>query len=256
VAYQQNWAITLFPRCDLPGIDHWLDGLRVTLERDHVRIIEDPICSSKAVEFWVSTTPELSPARTLQRLKGRLQYAVRHECPRAFRRNYRLESVGSAQGDVIANYVARQPDRHPMADARTQRLVEQFQIRRDETDLSRMRQTAHGQFIHNLHLVLEHADGMTIVDPSFLRTTRDTVERISDKKGYLLSRGGIVANHLHLALGCPIDVAAVDVALSFLNNLTYAHGMKPIYRHSFYVGTFGNFDLGALRAGRQHPDAR
>jgi hypothetical protein len=73
------------------------------------------------------------------------------------------------------------------------------------------------------------------------------VQKVCRKKGYLLSRAGIVANHLHLALGCGIEDAPVTVALGFLNNLAYSHGMRAIYRFGFYAGTFGNFDLGALR---------
>jgi hypothetical protein len=29
--------------------------------------------------------------------------------------------------------------------------------------------------------------------------------------------------------------------------LAYAAGMKPIFQFSFYVGTFGEYDLGATR---------
>jgi hypothetical protein len=51
-------------------------------------------------------------------------------------------------------------------------------------------------------------------------------------------------------MGCGISHAPFDVALSFLNNLAFAHGMQPIYRSSFYVGTFGRLNLSALRAPR------
>lgn len=54
-------------------------------------------------------------------------------------------------------------------------------------------------------------------------------------------------NHLHLAIGCNVDDAPRDVALTFMNNLAYSQGMRPVYRFGFYVGTFGNFDLGTLR---------
>jgi hypothetical protein len=32
-----------------------------------------------------------------------------------------------------------------------------------------------------------------------------------------------------------------------MNNLAYAAGMKPIFKFGFYVGTFGEYDLGATR---------
>lgn len=54
-----------------------------------------------------------------------------------------------------------------------------------------------------------------------------------------------------MSMGCGIEDSPEDMALCFLNNLAYAHGMKAVYRFGYYVGTFGNFDLGALRQARQ-----
>ncbi len=59
--------------------------------------------------------------------------------------------------------------------------------------------------------------------------------------------GQLVANHLHVLLGCDVADAPRDVALSLMNNLAYAHGMKRVYESSFYVGTFGPYDHGAIR---------
>jgi hypothetical protein len=62
----------------------------------------------------------------------------------------------------------------------------------------------------------------------------------------LLSRAGILADHIHLAIGCPIEVAPCDIALSFLNNLAFAHGMKPVFQFGAFVGTFGEYHQGAV----------
>ena len=69
----------------------------------------------------------------------------------------------------------------------------------------------------------------------------------SAAKGYWLSRAGILADHVHLTLGCPIDVAPVDVGLGFLNNLAYAQEMRPVYQFGGYLGTFGEYTNRALR---------
>ena len=37
------------------------------------------------------------------------------------------------------------------------------------------------------------------------------------------------------------------VALAYMNNLAYAHGMQPLFYHSYYAGTFGTYDLDAIR---------
>jgi hypothetical protein len=48
-------------------------------------------------------------------------------------------------------------------------------------------------------------------------------------------------------MGCHVDDAPSQVALALLNNLAYAQAMKAAYRFGYYVGTFGNVDLGAMR---------
>jgi hypothetical protein len=118
-------------------------------------------------------------------------------------------------------------------------------------NLSALRYSAHGQFLYNLHVVLEHESGWNMTQEDFLKRTRVMIEGVCTKKGFLLSEAGIVANRLHLALGCGIEQAPEDVSLCFLNNLAYAHGQRPLYRFGFYVGTFGNIDLGALWHARK-----
>ena len=65
--------------------------------------------------------------------------------------------------------------------------------------------------------------------------------------GHLLARAGILSDHVHLALGCGIEESPLQVALGYLNNLAYAQGMTAVYQFGFYVGTFGEYDWGAIR---------
>jgi hypothetical protein len=57
-----------------------------------------------------------------------------------------------------------------------------------------------------------------------------------------------------LELGCGLEDSPLEVALSYVNNLAYTQGMKPVYQFGFYVGTFGEYDLGAIR--RHLPEGR
>jgi hypothetical protein len=70
--------------------------------------------------------------------------------------------------------------------------------------------------------------------------------RSSDAKGYRLARAGILADHAHLLLGCPLKVAPEEVALGFLNNLAYVRGMKAIYQYGGFVGTVGEYTTKAM----------
>ena len=65
----------------------------------------------------------------------------------------------------------------------------------------------------------------------------------------MLSRAGLVADHLHLTLGCGVNEAPEDVAVCYMNDLAFNHGMKDLFEDSYYVGTFGPYDLNAVRLG-------
>jgi hypothetical protein len=97
---------------------------------------------------------------------------------------------------------------HPMADPRIETLLAPFQFTDDRLDLGRPRRSSHGEFIYNLHLVAVHEQRFAEVD---------------------------------------VAESPLDVGLSYLNNLAYAHGMRPRYQFGYYVGTFGPYDMNAVR---------
>ena len=82
------------------------------------------------------------------------------------------------------------------------------------------------------------------VRPEPLSRMREMIVKPAAKHAHLLSAAGIVADHIHLTLGCNVEQSPAAVALSFMNNLAYACGMKRVFAFGFYVGTFGEYDLG------------
>ena len=56
--------------------------------------------------------------------------------------------------------------------------------------------------------------------------------------------------HIHVLLGAGVTDSPADIALSLMNNLAYVQGMRPAYRFSYYVGTFGPYDRNAVRRTR------
>jgi REP element-mobilizing transposase RayT len=79
-----------------------------------------------------------------------------------------------------------------------------------------------------------------------LADLHDMILKASDSKGYLLSRAAIVPDHVHLTLGCPLEQSPEQIVLGFMNNLAYACGMKPVFRFSYYLGAFSEYDLGVI----------
>jgi hypothetical protein len=73
------------------------------------------------------------------------------------------------------------------------------------------------------------------------------IERASARHGERLSRVGMLPDHIHLTLRCAAQRLPQDVALSYLNNLAYARGMRPEFKYGYCVGTIGEYDRGAAR---------
>jgi REP element-mobilizing transposase RayT len=247
VAYQLHWSVALFAKSNWPEKKTWWDGLCQAVEPDGVRLLEYQNSGPTTGQFFVSTRPDVSPAAMVRSIKGRLQYLVRDAIPQLWQRHYGITSVGDANNDVLQGYVGRQVEHHPQADPRIVERLSQAQFQDVAVDLAALRSSSHGRFTHSLHLVLENVEHLTDVRQEWLEVSRTMVIAACRKKGWLLSRLGLVGNHLHALLGCDVTDAPRDVALSLLNNLAFAHGMKRVYEPSFYVGTFGPYDHQGIR---------
>lgn len=182
VAYQLNWSLSVFWRQCAEPMNRWLEALQEQTERDGVRILEHHFVDEHISQFLLSTTPSVAPAAAVRSIKGRLQHLVRNQTPLAFRRNYAIHSTGSANIEAVERYVASQNERHPMADPRTQEILSRFQFQSDCVDLSVERESAHGQFLNNLHIVLVYDGRGVEVREQWLQLLIDTLKRIAQKR--------------------------------------------------------------------------
>ncbi len=179
-------------------------------------------------------------------VKGRLQHLIRQRVPKAFRRNYSLRSIGSATREVVEEYVANQLGHHRMADPRVQSLLADFQKDYPKVDLSRPVFSAHGEYWYNLHVVIVNDERWMEIRREVLRGLIEMVERAAAKHAHRLSRIGLLADHMHLTMGCGIEESPEEIVLGYLNNCAFACGMKRVFRASYYVGTIGEYDRGAV----------
>ncbi|HEX7380094.1 MAG TPA: hypothetical protein VF278_23435 [Pirellulales bacterium] len=246
-AYQLNWSLTVFWNASPPPDSEWLSPLREATKPDGVHLLEHRLTDTNASQFLISTHPETAPPDAVRSVKGRLQYLVRGKIPKAFRRNYGLWSVGGANWNTIDRYIADQTRHHPMADPRVQEQFEALAIDGDKEALAQPRTSGHAQFCYNLHLVFVGRDRGFEVRPRVLEARRAMLLAVASKKGHLIGTGRIVADHLHVALGCRLSESPQEVALAYMNNLAYAVGMKPVFQYGFYAGTFSRYDLDAIR---------
>jgi REP element-mobilizing transposase RayT len=245
-AYQLNWSLAIFWR-EAVQTANWLAELQVATERDGVRVLEHRFLKPGVSQLLLSSRPHVSPERLVWSVKGRLQHLVRREHPKAFRRNYGLRSVGSASREVVEQYVGSQTSHHLMSDRSVQEMVHSLQINNPQTDLSEARRSGHALYWYNLHVCFVNEGRCREVRRATLQAMRNMILRAAEKKKHLLSRTGILTDHLHLALACNLQESPADVALSYMNKLAYVCGSKQVFSFGFYVGTFGEYDLGATR---------
>jgi len=246
-AYQLFWSLALFWHAPAPDAAAWLTTLKEAVEPDGVRILEHHQRSPKVSQFLLSNKCTVTPAQVMRSVKGRLQYLVRRDQPKAFQRNYSLKSVGEVRRQAIEKYVRSQLNHHAMADEKVQQALAAFQVPGTGVDLGQVRRSSHGEFIYNLHAVFVHDGRWHEIRPEVLESIRGMILRAGAKKRYSLSTIGLLSDHIHMTLGCSLTESPLEVALGYLNNLAYVQGMKRVYQYGFYVGTFGEYDLGAIR---------
>jgi len=246
-AYQLNWSVALFGKQDLPSSSRWIDQLNEATEPDGVRILEHHHPKPNAVQFLISTNPNIAPSQIIRSLKGRLQYLLRDETPKLFRRNYSIRSIGQAKADQLDQYVASQTDKHPMADPSVQAKFNTLQYHNPNIDLAAVRTGNYGQYLHSLQIVLEMGGDWHEIREDILRKMRNIIVSAAKKKAWQLSRIGMLSNHLHVLIGADVKETPADIALSLMNNIAFVYKMKPVLRYSYYVGTFGEYDRGVVR---------
>jgi hypothetical protein len=235
-----QWSLSIFWK-EPELFDEWKTQLAVDLEPDGIRILSHHFTDSQTSQFAISTLPHVAPTTIVQRAKGRLYHLIRGRKPKPFKGNVSVRSIGNATRESVENYVADQLGHHKMADPRVQARLEQYQIVREEVDLSQMQKTSHGVFWYNLHLVFVHRERWNEVRHEILSCVQAMVLAAAKKKSYRLARAGILSDHVHLVLGCPFNASPEEAALGLLNNLAFAQGMKPVYQFGGFVGSVGEY---------------
>lgn len=222
-------------------------------EEDGLRLLER-YWSDERVQLTFSAKPEVSPVFLSGRVKGRLDHGLRRMATgfSGFSRKVSVTSVGHNCRPQVEAYIASQVDAARFADPSFQALMREFTFVDECVDLSLPTESAHGRYWYNLHLVLVTAERYRVADRARLATLRDWSLKIAAKKGYRISRLSVMPDHMHVALRGNIEQSPQAIALAFQNNLAYALGQVRIWTTTFYVGTFGEYDMWAVR-GKESP---
>jgi REP element-mobilizing transposase RayT len=253
-AYELRYSCTGWPTCPpLPVNTSILTDLKPLWEGDGMRLLEYH-WSEEMVQLTFSARPDVSPVVLAGRAKGRLQHALRKTTPdfSGFSRKVSVNAVGHNCREDVEAYIASQVDVACFADPSFNDLLKEFTTICQDIDLSIPTESLHGRYWYNLHLVLVTAERHRIVDRRRLATLHDYSFRVAEKRGHKISRISLMPDHLHAALRGNIEQSPQEIALSFQNNLAYVMGQLRLWTATFYVGSFGEYDMWAIRR-KQRP---
>ena len=195
-----------------------------------------------------STIPSVTPIFVAARAKGRQQYAQRTAgAPVTFSRKVSIRTVGDNTTSAVEGYIRAQVRNEGFIDSRFSEFLEQFTVINPRVDLRQPAETNSGRYWYNLHLVLVTDGRYRIVDEQGLTTIRDGSFKIAEKKEYAIGAISVMPDHVHIALRGNLEHSPERIALSFQNNLAHMLNRGAVWRKGFYVGTFGEYDMRAIR---------
>lgn len=249
-AYQLRYVWSGWPSgCRFPSAPsaEAFTNLKTAWEADGLRCLESR-WSPEIIQLAFSAKPQVSPVLLASRVKGRLQYALRTAgTPVTFSRKVCVRTVGENTTQQVEQYVMRQVDKEPLADPRFKEFLEQFLFEDSQVDLRRATESQRGAYWYNLHCVLVRQQRYRVSDTATLTRMRDCSIAVANKKGHRISALSLMPDHIHMALRGNIEHSPEDIALGFMNNLAYAMGQNAIWMPSYYAGTFGEYDMNAVR---------
>jgi REP element-mobilizing transposase RayT len=249
-AYSLRYSWAGWPSSgELPAIDasQLLSAIARSWENDGLRLLEHA-WSRDCVQLTFSTKPHVSPVFVAARAKGRLQYQLRQAGqPCTFSRKVSLKSIGKNTREAVEQYIRSQIGGDTFADPKVVQEFRSLHMSDPKVDLSAPSESARGRYWYNLHLVLVAVERCRSAEFALYQRMRQGCVDIAAKKGYYISELSIMPDHLHAALRGNIDHSPAEIAGYFQNNLAYLLGQVPWWNDGYYVGTFSEYDMRAVR---------
>jgi len=232
-----------FPAAPPDGL---LPALAEVWQADHLHLLEHA-WAADCLRFTFSALPDVAPVLLAARAKGRLQHALRHAGQVvAFSRKLALRTIGENRRDDVQGYIRTQLNRAGLADPKYEAKLREHAISDASVDLSAPSETGSGRYWYNLHLVLV-VSGRYRMGSETLGRISEGCRRIAEKKGYGIAELSVMPDHLHMALRGNVEHSPQDIALAFQNNLAFMLGQDRVWEDTYYAGTFGEYDMGAVR---------
>ena len=224
------------------------DQLDAEWERDGLRRL-DTKWRPEAVRITFSAKPSVSPTRLAARAKGRLDHVGNRLAARLrFSRKVAVRTMGGPRTSDVLQYISAQINSRCYASETYAEYLKRFTVRDPGVDLAMPTHTKRGAYWYNLHLVLLVNRRYRELEQKYFGEVRDGAFRIARKNGHRLSTIAVVPDHVHMAIRGALECDPESIAFSYLNNLAHLAGRRPIWEPGYYVGTFGEYNMNAIRS--------
>lgn len=212
--------------------------------------LESHLWNPQQTHLSFRAPPDRAPTWIAQRVKGRLDHALRKEgLDVSFSRKVALRAFGHNRTPTVEAYVRDQLDHIDLAGPRYRQTLANAAINNAKTDLSEPAASSHGRYWYNLHLVFVVEQRYRIGNPAFLKQLREQIIALTASRGCALKRAAIMPDHLHIALRGNPCRSPSDTALD-LQQATAEVARCRLWEEKFYVGTFGAYDCGAVKGSK------
>jgi REP element-mobilizing transposase RayT len=229
---------------DVPPAD-WIAALAGDLKADALEL-ESYTWNSGAIHLTVAASPDVAPVWLAQRLKGRLDHTMRSRGTSvSFSRKVSLRAIGHNRTPVVEGYVRDQLKHVELADPRYRETLASVAVDDATVDLSEPAISSHGRYWYSLHVVFVVAGRYRVGEQSFLERLRERVMDVSKRLGCALKRVAVMPDHMHLALRGDPKLSPASIALGLQEATAEVAGCR-LWEDGFYVGTFGDYDYGAV----------
>lgn len=221
--------------------------------RDHWEQSGINLLTSKQRENTIlaafEVTPEISPVDFCRKIKGLLSRQFRVNGVNVnFSRSVSFRSLGHNTTEIVNQYVKNQILKEDLADENFREQLKKYTLWDCQRDLSWASSTHYGLYWYNLHLVIVvAARNIRIAEYETFDKIKSVLPRIADKNGCEIAHFAVVPDHIHISLAGNPKMTPFEIGLSFLNNLAYSMKVGKCWREDFYVGTFSEYDLEALK---------
>ncbi|MCC7338627.1 MAG: transposase [Pirellulaceae bacterium] len=207
--------------------------------------------SNQQVQFTFSVTPAVIPTFFTGRVKGRLQHALREAgTPVKFSRKVCFRAIGDNHSDEVQKYIAQQVPKERFVDPRFEQMLLQFTKVSNVDRFQEPLASNSGRYWYNLHVVLVVAGRGHIESRKQLEMLDEALEATAAKHQYDLVARSWLLDHLHIGMRGNISESPLEIALSIMNNTAYRIRRSAFWQSGFYVGSFSEYDLNAVRTLR------